>query len=215
MADAPKRMEEDAPAALIFDLGRVMLDFDHWRAVERVARCARMGKEEIFDFFFDSGLTGLFEEGRISPRDFFLQVKEALGLEMDYADFVVIWNEIFFLSENNRQVHRLTQALKARYRLALVSNINVLHFEYIQKHFSFLGVFDCLVTSYEAKARKPDPRIYGQTLQELGLPAGRVLYTDDRPELVEAARLLGIRGFVFTSAAQLVSDLRSQGVVVS
>ena len=39
-----------------------------------------------------------------------------------------------------------------------------------------------------------------------------IFYIDDRPELVESAKSLGIRGHVFTNFAQLISDLGESGI---
>ena len=67
--------------AIIFDLGNVLLDFDHRLAAERVSKFTDKSAEEILNLFFDSELTGLFEEGKIAPAEFFLKIKEALNLK--------------------------------------------------------------------------------------------------------------------------------------
>jgi len=198
--------------AIIFDLGNVLVDFDHNLAARRIAEFTDKGPEEIFNLFFDSELTGLFEEGRISPLDFFSKIKDTLVLKVGYDSFLPIWNEVFFLSEKNRQVYLLAQALKKKYRLALLSNVNILHFDYLKKEFTVFDVFHHLIASYEIGYRKPHPLIYRQALGTLEAEAGNVFYTDDRPELIEGARALGIRGFVFRGIEQLKQDLSSAGV---
>lgn len=57
--------------AVIFDLGNVLVDFDHRIAANRIAEFSDKSPAEIFALFFDSQLIGLFEEGKISPQDFF------------------------------------------------------------------------------------------------------------------------------------------------
>jgi putative hydrolase of the HAD superfamily len=199
--------------AIVFDLGQVLIDFDHAIAAKRILPFSDKSPEEIFELFFDSPLTGLFEEGKISPQDFFAEVKKMLNLKLDYAGFLPIWNEIFFFTEKNRQVYQLAKSLKGRYKVALLSNINVLHFAYLQKNFPVFAAFDTVLTSFELGLRKPDPLIYQKALQVLGvsLPA-RVFYTDDRPELVAKARELGLRSVVFKGLQQLKRDLENSGV---
>ena len=198
--------------AVIFDLGNVLIDFDHRIAASKIAKLTDKTEEEIFNLFFDSCLTASFEEGKISPQEFFSRVKEALSLTLDYPEFLPIWNEIFFLSEENRYVYNMAKALKGRYKLALLSNINILHFEYVRQKFPVFDAFHHIVTSFEVGSRKPDPLIYQKTLSLLGVVARKTFYTDDRAELIEAGSQLGIKGFVFKGAEQLKRDLLATGI---
>jgi len=205
-------MNEHNVKAIIFDLGNVLIDFDHTIAAKKISQFTDKSPEEIFNLFFDSELTGLFEEGKISPQDFFLKIKEMLNLKLDYAAFVPIYNEIFFLSEKNREVYNLARALSNRYRLALLSNINILHFDYVKKFFPVFRAFHHIVTSYEVGSRKPHPLIYQKTLAVLEVLPQEAFYTDDRPELTQSARNLGIRSFVFQNIEQLKRDLLGANV---
>jgi FMN phosphatase YigB (HAD superfamily) len=199
---------------IIFDLGNVLLDFDHTIAANRLSGFTDKDRQQIYNLFFDSELTHLFEDGKISPSQFFSQVKEILNLRLGYDEFVPIWNEIFFFSEKNLQVYNLASGLKGKYQITLLSNINVLHFEYIKKTFPILDAFHNIITSFETGFSKPSPAIYKKALQVLGAEAQNVFYTDDRAELVESARQLGIQGFVFKSPDQLKKDLQGLGINV-
>lgn len=199
--------------AIIFDLGNVLIDFDHMIAVKRIFGFTKKKPEEIFNLFFDSQLTALFEEGKLTPLKFFLKVKEILHLKLSYHEFLPIWNEVFFLTEENRSVYNLAKALKKHYKIALLSNINILHFDYLNRNFPHL--FDTshhIITSFEVGLRKPHPLIYKKTLDMLGVVPQGVFYTDDRAELIDKACELGIRGFVFKDIEQFKKDLLSIGV---
>ena len=135
-----------------------------------------------------------------------------LKLKLDYDGFLPIWNEIFFLSPKNEQVYNLAGRLKKNYSLALISNINALHFDYIKKRFSVFDPFQSIIASCEVRISKPDPLIYQKTLDTLGALPQNAFYTDDRPELVEGARRLGINGFVFKGIEQLHKDLTATGI---
>ncbi|MEW6101662.1 MAG: hypothetical protein AB1481_05150, partial [Candidatus Omnitrophota bacterium] len=142
-------------SAIIFDLGNVLVDFDHRIAARRIARFSGQKEDCIFSLFFDSDLTALFEEGRLRPQEFFLKIKEALGLQLEFDTFVPIWNEIFFLSRKNLFVYNLANILKNSYKVALLSNINILHFDYLKRSFPVFDAFHNVITSYEVGARKP------------------------------------------------------------
>ena len=207
--------DTDKVKAIIFDLGNVLIDFDHMMAARKISGFTDMAAQDIFDLFFDSSLTASFEEGRISPRDFFSKVKKKLNLKLDYEGFVPIWNEIFFLSEKNRAVYQLAKSLKGRYKLSVLSNVNFLHLEYIKKKFPIFDAFHNVITSCELGFNKPDPAIYKKALEILGVEPGDAFYTDDRAELIEKAKELGIRSFVFTGVEQLRKDLRGSGVNIN
>jgi len=205
-----------AMKAVIFDLGNVLIDFNHKLAAEKISGFSDRTPQQIFDLFFDSELAGLFEEGYITPEDFFLKIKKQLGLSLDYEGFVPIYNGIFFLTEKNHSVYNLTRVLKDHYKIALLSNINVLHFDYLKKNFSHLfDAFHYIVTSYELGLRKPHPLIYQKTLEILAVSPQQVFYTDDRPELIRGAQELGIRSFVFKNIQQLKKDLLSTGISIN
>ncbi len=199
---------------IIFDLGKVVLDFNHMIAAQRLARHTAVTGEQIYDLFFDSELTGLFEEGKIRPEEFFDAVRKKLDLKISFAEFRPIWNEIFFFNEQNRQVYALARSLKERYTVVLLSNVNQLHFEYIKETFPVCDAFHIAFTSYELGVRKPDPRIYHKVLTALGSSASACFYTDDRPELIDSARTLGIKGYVYTGVLALRESLVSEGVMV-
>lgn len=201
--------------AIIFDLGNVLVDFDHGKAAERIARYCDMHPRQIYDLFFDSEITGLFEEGKVSSGEFFSRIKQMLALDLDYGGFLPIWNEIFFISDKNRQVFNLACALKKRYKMAVLSNINALHMDYLKNHFGVFDCFDYVIASYEAGCRKPHPAIYQRAIRLLNTTAPRIFYTDDRPELISGGKESGIKGFVFKDINQLKSDLISAGVNIN
>jgi len=202
--------------AVIFDLGNVLVDFDHMLAAKKIAFFTNKDPKEVFGLFFDSSLTGSFEEGKISPEDFFLEVKNMLKLKIGYEEFLPIWNEIFFFTDKNRGVYDLAGVLQKKYKIAVLSNINILHHNYLKKEFFIFSPFNRVLTSYELKARKPDPLIYKKTMDILGVsdPA-EVFYTDDRPELIEAAGELGIKSFVFSEVEKLKINLIDSGIDIT
>ncbi len=206
-------MDQDIKAVL-FDLGNVLVDFDYQISAKRISYFCDKKPEDIVKSFFGSEITAIFEEGKISPLDFFGRVKEMLGLKLSYEAFVPIWNEIFFLSAKNRGVFNLVNNLRQRYRIALISNINILHYEYLKKYFPVFNVFNQTFLSCDLKLIKPDHLIYQKTLEALGVAPQSVFYTDDRPELVKSAQELGMKAFVFNGVKQLKVDLLSTGIIL-
>lgn len=200
--------------AVIFDLGNVVINFDHSIAARRISCFTDKNPQEIYNLFFNSPVTQAFEEGKIAPLDFFLAVKEMLALEISYEAFLPIWNEIFFLTEENRVVYRLAKSLNHNYKLAVLSNVNILHMDFVRKNFPVFDAFHYVFTSYELGCIKPNPLIYKKVLELLSVSPSETFYTDDRAELIEKAAELGIRAFVYKSPEQLKEDLSKCGIKI-
>ncbi len=205
-------MASDNIKTILFDLGRVLISFDHSIASKRIAEFCDCDEADIYNLFFDSDLTAEFEEGKVSAQEFFLKIKKRLGIRLDYNGFLPIWNEIFFVSDDNSRVHSLAISLKSKYSLAMLTNINCLHFDYIKERYNILGGFDRVFTSFELKLKKPDPLIYKKVTDLLGNKPHEIFYTDDRPELIDVAKSLGMRAFIFKDFLQLKRDLLQAGV---
>lgn len=201
--------------AIIFDLGNVLINFDHRIAARKISPFADKPPEEIYNLFFDSKVTRDFEEGKISPQDFFLKVKSTLNLKLDYDKFLPIWNEIFFFTQENKDLYNLANNLKKQYRLTILSNINALHFDYLKKEFPIFDAFHYLVTSFETGSAKPSLLIYQKALYLLKTSPQETLYIDDRQDLVREALKLKLRSYVYKGVEQLKKDFLVNGIDIN
>lgn len=73
--------------------------------------------------------------------------------------------------------------------------------------------FEFVITSADARARKPDPSIFLQALGRLGLPEGEVMHAGDSPLAdVEGAERSGIRGFLLSRPRNDLRDFLAEAV---
>ena len=112
----------------------------------------------------------------------------------------------------NRDVVAILRRLHQRYRLIALSNTNELHITHIRTSIPSLAIFDDWVVSCDVGFRKPDPEIYSIALQRGGVRAQSTIYVDDRPELVDAGRAVGLAAIRFENSQQLEDELRAIGV---
>ena len=183
--------------AIFCDLGNVLINFDHRIAVKKILRLTPKNEQDIYQLFFDSGLTKDYEEGKISSIEFFKKVKDSLELKMDYNKFLPIWNDIFFEAPLNKKIQNFLKAVKGKYKLVMISNINETHYEFLKKKMPIFGEFDKLILSYEIGFRKPALEIYSAALESVNAAPSKAFYVDDRADLIEAALGYGIKGMVF------------------
>ncbi len=68
---------------------------------------------------------------------------------------------------------------------------------------------DLIVYSHEAGMSKPDPRIYQLACDGLGVPAADMVFLDDLPENVVAARQAGLHAVLFQDTGQAIADIQA------
>jgi len=200
---------------IVFDLGNVVVNFDHWIAVNKISHLCSYSPKEIFDMFFDSPLTKAFEKGKISPQEFYSKVKKKLKCDISYKDFLPIWNKIFFLTSNNLIIHKMIRKLKKQYKIFLLSNINKAHFNYLRN--SLDGIFDefnRVILSYKVEMIKPEKNIYNLVRKFSKSQFNNILYIDDREDLISAASKLGIKSIRYVNPKALKQRLSIFGVKV-
>jgi putative hydrolase of the HAD superfamily len=193
------------PELIIFDLGRVLVDFDFRKVVRKLTRYSSLTEKQVYRYFMRTPLWDAFERGTLDPKDFFQQLTKDLHLEdLGFKEFTPLWNSIF--TEKHDTVSIL-QRLRGRYRIALLSNVNVMHWDHIMATHDFMHWFDHPIASFAVGQRKPDLDIYRTTLHAAGVAPPQALFIDDVEEHVLAARALGMRAYQFINARQLIKDL--------
>ncbi|HBU09168.1 MAG TPA: hypothetical protein DEA99_08430 [Candidatus Omnitrophica bacterium] len=136
-----------------------------------------------------------------------------MELKISYGEFLPIWNEIFF---SKPESENFVGSLNSGIKLALLSNINQLHYEYIREEFSStIGLFepDKIIPSFRTGFIKPDKEIYDLALKALDVPRESVVYVDDRLDLIEAALSYGIKSIQFKSAKELKQKFQDLGII--
>ncbi len=196
--------------AVIFDLGRVLVNFDFKPGYQALQELCPYRAAEIPARLATSDLVERFETGLVEPRDFVAQMSAILDLTIEYEHFCRIWSSIF---TETLVPERMLAGLAARYRLVLLSNTNVIHFEGLREtHAMLLRHFHSLVLSYEAKAMKPKPEIFQAAIARAGCRPEECFFTDDIADNVKAARTVGIDAAQFESLAQLERELTVRGI---
>jgi glucose-1-phosphatase len=191
--------------ALILDLGNVVLNYDHGRSVKRIAQLAGRPEEEVESFVFGE-LKDDFNRGRLSGKAFYERVRDRFDLPVCLDAFTQVWSDIFW---ENPDVVELLPALSKKYPLYLLTNTDILHFKYILDNFDVVPRFKKVFASYLMGVAKPDKEIYLQALQSIAQPASQVLYVDDEPAFVDAARDCGMRAIHYSPGTELKTELNA------
>jgi HAD superfamily hydrolase (TIGR01549 family) len=190
---------------IIFDLGHVLVDFDFKKVVRGLHRHSSKSELEIRRYFSTTVLWDRFERGLVNPPEFFKSLQKDLKLKgLTFEKFIPMWNDIFREKHDTVEVLR---KLRGRYRLAMLSNVNPMHWDHVNLQHAFMRWFDYPVASYAVGYRKPEPEIFLHVLRQAGVPPSRALFIDDIPSHIRAAQSVGIRSHQFHDAKKLLLDL--------
>ena len=192
---------------IVFDLGKVLVDFDYSIAVSRIANRSTLSPTEVEQFFFHSPSLVDYESGRLTRQAFFNQARQAINFRGTMEEFGNFFADIF--SEIPPMIELHAELRQNGFKTYIFSNTNDLAVEHIRRNFPFFGNFDGYIYSYEVGAMKPDAKIY-QALEQVAARRGaEIIYFDDRPENVAAGAAHGWRAILHETPEKTRAALES------
>jgi FMN phosphatase YigB (HAD superfamily) len=198
--------------ALLFDLGKVLIDFNFETGVQALHASCSISRDRLEEVLWDENWIRRYERGEISTVQFHEYLCKTADLQMPLPHFRETWSSVFLpgliVSEE------LVATLKRKYPLILVSNTNEAHFEFVRSKYRIVDYFDRHVLSYEVGSLKPDRKIFEHAIAAANRPAEALFFIDDREENIIAARQLGIKAHQFKSETSLVVALQDAGIEI-
>lgn len=192
---------------LLFDLGGVLIESAGLATLERLL--PHLGREEILARWLRSSAVNGFESGVISQDAFARAFLAEWPLGLAPAQFLEefsSWVRGFLPG-----ARELLSGLRARHRIACLSNTNAAHWARLD---GIAEVFDVCIASHLTGHLKPAREAYEDALRRFGAEAGQVCFFDDLPGNVAAARALGMRAFQVRGVAETASALRGLGISI-
>lgn len=190
-----------------FDLGNVLVHFDHDIAVKSVASLSGHEATLVKEAIFTSGLQDRLETGLMSSSEFAQSVISKLACELSEEHLLEAISAIF--TPNKPILVVLEQLKRSGVPMAVLSNTCEPHWGWLlRQNWPVIGNwFDFYVLSYEARSMKPDAVIYEVSEQRSGRAAEHLFFTDDRADNVAAASARGWRTHQFRNVEGLVAEL--------
>ena len=197
--------------ALLFDLGRVVLDIDFSKAIACWAAHAGRAPSDIAARFVRGDAYRHHEVGRISDAEYFDSLRDALDVRLTDDQFLEGWNAIF--AGEMPDIARLLPRAAEKLPLYVFSNTNRPHVEYFSKTYAgLLGHFRELYLSSTIGLRKPDAAAFDHVVKSIGVPAQRIVFFDDLAENIEGARGRGLIAVHVTSPDDVANALAALGI---
>src|ERR1017187_10543276 len=174
---------------IVFDLGKVLVDFDYSIAARKVAARSTKSLLNLVYLLSNSSLIVEYECGQVTRQRFFEQVRDAVGFQGDLAEFGGYFADIF--TEIPQMIALHAELRRRGFKTYIFSNTNDLAIEHVERHFPFFKNFDGYIYSYEVGAMKPDAKIYAAMEKLCGRSGADIIYLDDRLENVQAGLARG------------------------
>jgi HAD superfamily hydrolase (TIGR01509 family) len=200
-----------AADALLFDLGRVVLDIDFSKAIACWATHAGCAPSDIAARFVRGEAYRRHEVGSISDAEYFDSLRTSLGIQISDAQFLEGWNAIF--AGEMPGIADLLARASNHLPLYAFSNTNRPHVEHFSVvHADLLGHFRDIYLSSTIGLRKPDQAAYDHVVGAIGVPASRIVFFDDLAANIEGARACGLMAVHVTSSADVAGALTALGL---
>ena len=177
------------PSTFLFDIGRVLLDFDFESSLGRLLPTDAHDSTERLKRIIER--KDAFETGRISAEDFTAWALDILGSDASASQFRQAWRDIF---TTNAPMWRCVRKLAAnRHRLLLISNTNAIHCPWIFDTYPEFSYFENAILSFEIGCIKPHPEIYQHAITTYLLDPTSTFYIDDMPQNITIGSNLGFQ----------------------
>jgi len=197
--------------AIVFDFGGVIAKTDRQQVVEYISKSLCVSQEEAI-----KALEGLKENSLNDgiENDYWISYAKAKGKRLP-DHWMKQLNDVRLnaLYEIPGMVDLVKNLKKQGYQTALLSNVRKSQAQ-IKRKLGFYELFHPTILSYEVGLRKPDPKAYHLLLAKLNLPPQAVIFVDNKPDNVAAAKLIGMDAILFVNSSQLIQALKERGIVV-
>ncbi len=202
--------DHDNIGLVAFDLGNVLCDVDEISASKKLASVSGLSPEATQQIAFGQRQKLLFESGKMSFKEHAEIAIKKLGILMSNSQFTEIYDSVLIPSF---EMFPLVRKLERTCRIALVSNTSEPHWNSAKQFLPFSSRLCPVILSYSIRAMKPDPAFYDALLKRSSVPADRILFVDDLPVNIEAAKYAGMHGHRFTTRSDLESELTKRGLI--
>lgn len=199
------------PQVIVFDLGKVLVDFDYRIAARKIAARGKLPGDELQFLTAHEPLLLRYELGLLTSEQFYRAVSAATDYTGDFEEFSACFAGIFDPIAAMIDLHA---ALRQRgWPMYIFSNTNELAIRHIRRNFPFYSQFDGYILSYEHAAMKPDSKLYEVVERQSGRHGKGILYLDDRPENIAAGAARGWNAILHENPAKTRAALESLGLI--
>jgi len=188
--------------AIIFDMGGVFLKTINSHPRELMALRFGTTRKELESFTFSSDTSIRSEIGEITDQEHWQTVLRKFNQPVE--NYLLIYDEFFSGDAIDKKLLDFAVSLKSKYRIGLLSNAWMNARQLLEDRFHFIDKFDVSLFSYEARFRKPDPKIFHLMTKKMGVKPDNTLFIDDSSVNVVGAISAGLQSIQYENTQSLI-----------
>jgi FMN phosphatase YigB (HAD superfamily) len=147
--------------------------------------------------------------GRCTYQEWCARFRASTGLsQADFDAYMAAFWDIY-MGNPNEELIAYFRSLRPRCRTAILTNSFLGAREHEEARYGFTSMVDVAIYTHEEGIHKPDPRIFAITSERLGIPPSEIVFLDDLPANVDAARACGFQAILFTSTSQAMAAIEA------
>ena len=185
----------------IFDFGNVLVNFKPLIYLGGLFSDQQL-INELNEIIFKSREWLLMDQGILTHKEA-IDIFSKRNPEHKKEINVTIKNACDIVTPINETIQLLPEIKKAGHKLYYLSNMQIEIRDYLLENHEYINLFDGGVFSCDVMMIKPSPDIYRYLIKKYDLIPEESIFFDDMEENVAAAELEGIKGILFTSAADV------------
>ncbi len=190
---------------VIFDLGGVLVRTDNREPRTKLAEKFDMSYEDLSALVYGCESAEMATRGEITAEEHKETVLSELGLPP--GTFPAFGDEFWAGDSLDRQLVEFIKSLREEYKTVLLSNAWDDLRDMLINQWEIDGIFDQIFISAELKTYKPDPEIFQILIESLDQDPAELIFIDDFPENIVAARNAGINAVQFNNREQALAEL--------
>jgi putative hydrolase of the HAD superfamily len=185
--------------AVVFDLGGVVIRWNHRPTFQRMAGALGLPPERFVQAMDREMLPLVRGQGTL--EDFWGRVARKVGRNIPRSVRATWTRDFRTIAQPDPEVVGWIHELKRRgIQVACLSNTVLAHARILRRN-GWVRPFSPTLFSSELGAEKPTRRAYDLARQRIGQPARNLLFLDDVPTNVSAARAAGWKAHRFVGAS--------------
>lgn len=197
---------------VVFDLGKVLIAFP-WEDCVKSLHLSEPEERFLREHVYESVYWHNLDLGEMTLEE---AIRAVTDTAPQYADAIRGYLSSIYgtLRPFPYTEPWLSSLKKAGYKLYALSNWPVGAIEQMREtgNAGFEAYMDGVLLSCDEKIAKPDPAFFRLLFSRYGLDPSRCVFIDDRQENIDAARDLGMPGFLFTGYEDAQKKLASLGI---
>jgi putative hydrolase of the HAD superfamily len=197
--------------AVIFDYGEVLSRPANQSVYKQLVEISGLPEDLFQKYYWAYRLD--YDAAILSGRTYWEKIAEEVGAKFtpEQIERLIERDARMWMDINEPMLAWAIEIKRAALLTAILSNMGEDVLRAMRQSFPWLAQFDALIWSCELGIVKPDPAIYLDAIEKLGVQPEEALFIDNLEVNVVGAEAAGLNALLFTNIEQLSRDLRQRG----